>query len=669
MKQTASTRRSRARNGSVPASESGSQQPGHSSPGRGSQPDLLDFASLKINGDETAEIGKALLESNQRFVSLFQAISAGLVLAGPRAEIRACNRAALELLGLSEDQLIGKTACDPDWHIIFEDGRPCLGGDRPIPRAIATRQPVRDVVVGFFRPPCQDYVWLLVDARPRLAPDGSVNEVICSFVDVTVHRETLRNLTASINRYEAAARASGQILYDWDTVSSDAVYGGDYERILGYSAEELTGGLPRFMELIHPDDHDMVWAGIERVLGTREPYRRDYRVRSKEGRYILARDRGYAYLDDSRNVVRMAGFISDITEQRHAEEELRASEQRFRAAFARAVTGMMLLDVQGRFIEANAAFCDITGYTQAELASLTFLAITHPEDVQKSASAFEQLLAGQSPSYVLEKRYLRKDGGVVWARVSSMLVRDAKTLPSHIVTIAEDVTERKRAEEELGALSERLLRVQDEERRRLARELHDCTAQNIAAMCMNLGVVSESSERLDRPAQKALRECLELGEQCIRELRTFSYLLHPPVLDDLGLCSALRWYVDGFSQRSGIEIALDVAPDLGRLPRELELTLYRIVQESLTNIHRHSGSCTAVIRIVRHAKDVFMQVRDQGHGISHGLSPDKTATTRVGVGIASMRERVRQAGGRLKIRSRPTGTDVEVLMPLSHRQA
>jgi PAS domain S-box-containing protein len=618
--------------------------------------------------DESAEIRKALRESNERFLSFFQAVSVGLVSAGPRAEIRMCNQAAQDLLGLSEDQLIGKTSFDPDWRAIREDGQPCPGRDHPIPRAIATRQPVHNAILGVFRPQYQDYVWLLIDARPRLAPDGSVNEVICSFVDITAHREALRSLTIWKNRYEAAVSASGQILYDWDPVSNDVIHGGDYERILGYAEADLAGGLPRFMELVHPDDREMVRAEIERVLATREPFRQDYRIRTKDGRYILAKDQGHFYLDDGGNVVRMVGFISDITEQRRAEEELRASEERFRTAFARAATGMLLVDLEGRFIEANAAFCSIIGYTQAELASLTFLAITHPEDVQKSAAFFEQLLAGQFPSYVLEKRYIRKDGGVIWASVSSMLVRDAKNLPSHLVTIVEDITEQKRAEEELSALSQRLLRVQDEERRRLARELHDSTAQNIAALCMNLGVVSESAEQLDWPAQKALRESLALGEQCIRELRTFSYLLHPPALDDLGLSSALRWYVEGFAKRSGIEVALDIAPDLGRLPRELELVLFRIIQESLTNIHRHSGSRTAVIRIVRHAKEVFMQVRDEGHGIAGGMSPDGTGAARVGVGIAGMRERVRLAGGHLKIRSGTNGTDVEVLVPLSRRQ-
>ncbi len=575
-----------------------------------------------------------------------------------------CNQAAADLLGRSEAELIGKTSYDPDWWIIHEDGSPCEAKDRPVPRAIATRQPVHDAVLGVLRTRRGDCMWLRVDAQPRLDPDGNVAEVICSFSDINRQRRALDTVTAWKNRYDAAVLASGQILYDWDIITNEVVYAGDYGKILGYSEQDLAGGLARFMELVHPRDCEKVQAEIRRVLATKEPYRQEYRIRAKDGRYPLVKNQGYFYLDDGGNLIRMVGFISDITESRRAEEALRASEERFRDAFAHCATGMLLVDLNGSFVEANRAYSEITGYAHSELKSLTFLDITHPEDVDRSKQAFERLLDGEVPSYVLEKRYVRKDGGVVWARVSSTFLRDSNNQPSHAVAIVEDVTERKRAEEQLAALSRRLLRVQDEERRRLARELHDSTAQSIAAMCMNLGVLGEFEHLLDPTARKALSECLEIGEQCIRELRTFSYLLHPPVLDDVGLSSALKWYVEGFVQRSRIEVGLDIAPDLGRLTRELELTLFRVVQESLTNIHRHSGSRSAVIRILRSPGEVLLQVRDYGRGMPGSLDNGNGSGAYAGVGIAGMRERARQVGGKLRIHSRPGGTDVEMRVPI-----
>ncbi|HLM99636.1 MAG TPA: PAS domain S-box protein [Bryobacteraceae bacterium] len=622
---------------------------------------------LAAGDAEWRRIQKSLHESNERFESLFKAVRVGLLLCGPSAEIRMCNQAALDLLGVGE--LVGRSAFDPEWQTVHEDGSPCEGKDRPVSRAIATRQLVHNAVVGVFRSRTQDHVWLLADAQPRLAADGSVTEVICSFSDITQQKRALGSVMAWKNRYDAAVRASGQILYDWDAATNDVVYGGDYQRILGYSEEDLSGGLARFMELVHPDDQKDVWAEIRRVLDTKEPYRQEYRIRTKDGRYLLVKDQGYFYTDDAGSLIRMVGFISDISDQRHAEGELRASEQRFRNSFAHSATGLLLVDLKGRFVEANRAYCEITGYPQEELESLTFLDITHPEDVDRCAQPFRQMLNGEIASYVIEKRYVRKDGGLVWARISSTLLRDSGNNPYHAVVVVEDITERKRAEEQLDTLSCRLLHVQDEERRRLARELHDSTAQSIAAMCMNLGVLSESANLLDQPARKALTECLEIGEQCIRELRTFSYLLHPPVLDDMGLSSALKWYVEGFVHRSRIEVGLDIAPDLGRLSRELELTLFRVVQESLTNIHRHSGSRSAMIRIVRHPNEVLLRVRDYGCGIPGASGNGNGTTPNAGVGIAGMRERARQVGGRLQIHSGPGGTDVEVRAPISPQTA
>jgi len=330
--------------------------------------------------------------------------------------------------------------------------------------------------------------------------------------------------------------------------------------------------------------------------------------------------------------------------------------------FAHAATGMTVQTLEGDFLEVNPAFCRITGYEERELVGRNYRSITYAEDLEGARLRTEQLVSGEVPSVVIEKRYVRKDGRPVWARNSVSLLGDSQ--PARIITLVEDITERKQAEEALRQLSGRLLQLQDEERRRLARELHDGAAQSIVALGMNLGVVREAAAALDAGAHRALKESVELADRCIRELRTLSYLMHPPVLDDRGLASALGGYVEGFAMRSGIAVKLDLTPDVGRLPREIELMLFRIVQESLTNIHRHSGSRTATIRLARYPRHVVMQVRDQGCGMG---DPQRTGepSARIGVGIAGMRERVRQIGGTLQIRSRPGGTDVEVVVPLS----
>jgi len=176
---------------------------------------------------------------------------------------------------------------------------------------------------------------------------------------------------------------------------------------------------------------------------------------------------------------------------------------------------------------------------------------------------------------------------------------------------------------------------------------------------------SDTGASLDAQAARAVDESLELAASCSREIRTLSYLLHPPLLDELGLSAALRWYADGFAQRSGIRVDLDVTPKPGRLRPDVELALFRIVQESLTNIHRHSGSSRAMIRVAIAPSEVVLRVSDEGHGMPHeaGGGPGSTVSG-VGVGIAGMRERVSQLGGRLEIRSGHRGTIVEAALPL-----
>jgi signal transduction histidine kinase len=198
--------------------------------------------------------------------------------------------------------------------------------------------------------------------------------------------------------------------------------------------------------------------------------------------------------------------------------------------------------------------------------------------------------------------------------------------------------------------------LEDEERRRLARGLHDTTAQSFAALSMNLAAVSEFTRLLTPRAQAALAEAAVLADECLREIRTVSYLLHPGELDELGLESALSRYIDGFIQRSGIQVEFDVSPDLGRLPQTVETTVFRVVQECLTNIHRHSGSGTARLRLSRDAANLVLEVEDAGQGIREGAPS--------GIGIASMRERVQQLHGRLEIHSNPHGTIVKATIPL-----
>jgi signal transduction histidine kinase len=233
-----------------------------------------------------------------------------------------------------------------------------------------------------------------------------------------------------------------------------------------------------------------------------------------------------------------------------------------------------------------------------------------------------------------------------------------------------EVQERTSAEQSLRNLSTRLLKLQDDERRRIARELHDSTSQILAAVSIGLERARRSLERgAAEEAEGVLLENADLVAQVTREIRTLSFLLHPPVLDDLGLEYALPWYVKGFSGRSGIPVSVDVPRELGRLPAQVELTLYRTIQEALANVRHHSGSRNASVLLTRERDTIALEIADNGRGFDAGADTASGAGA-LGVGIAGMRERVRQLGGVMEIQSGEGGTTIRVALPLkSHESA
>ncbi len=224
--------------------------------------------------------------------------------------------------------------------------------------------------------------------------------------------------------------------------------------------------------------------------------------------------------------------------------------------------------------------------------------------------------------------------------------------------------ELRRDEESLRQLSGRLLQLQDEERRRIARDLHDSTGQKLVALSLDLTVLNAFAPELPPKASAAVNECLMLAEQISSEIRTLSYLLHPPLLDEVGLASAVQWYIDGFTRRSSIRVNLDFAPQVPRMKHELEITFFRILQEALTNVHRHSGSKVATVRFGLNHEGVTLEVEDSGRRLDRtSLVPSGEPVGTLGVGIRGMQERVRQLGGQFEVNSNTGGTTIRATLP------
>jgi len=320
---------------------------------------------------------------------------------------------------------------------------------------------------------------------------------------------------------------------------------------------------------------------------------------------------------------------------------------------------ILMLDPEHRVLLCNPAFERLFQYGREELinANLEDLIATR-ELTQEAVNIWQRVLRGEKV-YASTKRR-RKDGSIVDVEIHGIPLIIKRKLIG-VYGIYHDVSQRKEAEMEVRQLSARLLQMQDEERRRIARELHDTTAQKFVALNMNLTRLSELCAGETPEIDSVIADSLHLAEESARELRTLAYLLHPPTLDDIGLTSAIRWYARGFAQRSGIEVSLDLPAELERLPRDVETMMFRVVQEGLTNVHRHSGSRSATIRLMADAEQIVLELSDQGRGMPSKLQGATVAE--VGVGIAGMRERARQLGGTLEIISDPNGTTLRVLQP------
>ena len=356
------------------------------------------------------------------------------------------------------------------------------------------------------------------------------------------------------------------------------------------------------------------------------------------------------------------GTIIDITRRKEAEEALRQNESHLRAIVETEPECVVKVACNGDLLQMNpAGLAMIEAESFAEVNGKSVLPLIVPEH----RAAFKALLQGvcSGNRANLEFEIVGLKGTRRWAESYAVPIAD-ETGSSCVLAVMRDLTERKQGEKALRGLSTRLLQLQDEERRRIARELHDAIGQNLVGLVTNLTLAHRSAGRLNPEARQALSGGLEVAERCLKEMRTLSYLLHPPLLDEDGLASALAWYVKGFAERSGIKIDLKVSPNFGRLPQEVETTLFRVVQESLTNVHRHSKSPTASIRLSRRATEVKLEITDKGQGMpAKALHSGNQKSGQLGVGIMGMSERARQLGGRLEIDSSRRGATVRVVIP------
>jgi len=375
---------------------------------------------------------------------------------------------------------------------------------------------------------------------------------------------------------------------------------------------------------------------------------------------------------------------------------LRQDEQRFRL-FIEAVKdyAIFTLDHQGHVSSWNEGAARLKGYAASEIMGQHFSCFYSPEDNANGKPARELEIATRDGRVEDERWSIRKDGSRFWANVTITAIRDKTGTLIGFAKVTRDFTDRMRAQEALQVanadltaevaerksaeaklatsekslrdLSLHLLRTQDQERKRIGRDLHDSLGQYLAVLKMNLESLESGVGSGSNGLAEQLASCVRLADDALKEVRTISYLLYPPLLEEMGLKSAIPWYLDGFSKRSNIQTTFEADPDFRRITPEAELALFRILQESLTNVHRHSGSASAAVKLSQVDGEAVLEISDSGKGISPKLLQefgDEWAGS-LGVGLRGMNARVSQLGGKLQVESTGKGTVVKARVPVS----
>jgi len=324
---------------------------------------------------------------------------------------------------------------------------------------------------------------------------------------------------------------------------------------------------------------------------------------------------------------------------------------------------IIVRDLNYRITFWNNGAVELYGWTKEEAAGKNLHELLATESPEPLEAIQEHLL--REGIWQGEVTQAVKDGRRISVETRKALQRNEKGEPTDVFEINRDITKRKNAEDSLRSLSLWLIQLQDEERRRIARELHDSTGQILAVLALNLGALCGRAKQLGPADKEALEEALNLARRASNEIRTLSYLLYPPTLDTGGLPSALQWLIDGFGKRSELQTNLEVSPELGRLPQNLETAIFRIVQEGLTNVYRHSGAALAKVRVLLEPGAIHTEISDNGNGMpAHVMDAWKDGGNS-GVGIRGMSERVKQLGGSLRIESKPGRTVITARFPWS----
>jgi len=477
--------------------------------------------------------------------------------------------------------------------------------------------------------------------------------------DITERKNTEQALRESEEKFSKAFRTSPDVMTITDFETGHYLEVNEaHEKVFGYKREEVIGRSPTEIGIhSNPEIRDRMlqllrehgsFSNVEIETSTRDGRRR-----------ALLHSGELIELGGRLCVLRVS---HDITDRKHAEEALRNSETLFRSYFEQAIVGCAITSVSKGILTVNDQLCQMLGYSRDELQKMSWDQFTHPDDLAADEAQLNRMIRGEIESYTLDKRYIRKDGRIIYATIAVRCVRHPDGSPDYVVGLAMDITERQEAifreQQARAEYTFQLIASQEAERTRIARELHDSLGQNLL-LIKNRAQLELSKKRLSVKLREQLQGISDLASLVIAEARQISHDLHPHQLDHLGVTRSLKAMIENASEASAMEIKGKFDPVDDLFSGEAAVNLYRTVQESLNNVLKHSRARHACVTLERDIHEVILSIEDDGRGFETGGKSK-------GLGLKNIAERARMLGGKLKMDSRPgKGTRVEITIPIS----
>ena len=584
------------------------------------------------------------------------------------------NQAVADVFGTTVQDLIGKT--DADFNANTQEVASFRRMDLEVMDTLQERFIAEERVTdaqGRIR-------WLQTIKRPIIGPDGKATRVLGSSTDITQRRLAEEKLRENQEQYAMATAAGGVSVWSLDVKTGDLRTDPVLPALLGI---EVAASYPRdyWMKYIHPKDLERMLKNRRRMLDPTAPRDEkgnvlmpeiEFRGRRGDGEIMWFLGRGTVIWGKDGNPTRAIGTCTDITARKRAETALRESEEQLARTETFSLVMVTHVDLDGRWLKVPPTLCELLGYPEAELLGHRFHEVTHPADIDADWNQCLRLIRGEIKSFDLEKRYVRKNGGVVWVYINCSVVTDEKDKPVHFLTYVRDITNRKLNEEKLRQYQESLRQLANElnateerERKRFAADLHDHIGQSLVLAKLELGRLGELTNSLDENVRSSLERLDDTIDQAIHETRSLTQDLSPQVLYAFGFDAALEWLAENMQERYDVVCHIEGATQPSPLNGDAAVVAFQAVRELLINVVKHAGVKEAHVYETQRENVIVIHVEDQGKG----FVPEEVDLPRShggGFGLFSIRERLSLLGGSLAINSSPgKGTSAQVVIPVS----